>query len=207
MRRNHHPGYYALADQIDAEELRARGFTTARPNTFSDEFSVFKRLIHSQLLPFVISLLACISVVILWYLYLSHFPSPQPQNVQPIVTEVPAKGLKSEPRDIEHDVTVMKDVLRSLVTTVDRLSQQNQPAQDIQSVQKSEFQSAPFKITTAKANLREYPSKDSVSILTVPKDTILMGFGFSNGWIKTFTPNGKEAWIHASVTEKVESEG
>lgn len=206
MRRNHHPAYYSLADQLDQEELRARrNVNPYLHNYITEETNFFKRLIRSEALPFVVSLVACISVCILWYLYLNQNPSKESVVSASTIIETRNPSTKAESRDIEHDVTLMKDVLRSLVTTVDRLSQQNQPTHEAVTSDDTEYKSAPFKITAEKANLREYPSRESLSVSAVPKDTILMGVGFSNGWIKTFAPNGKEVWVHSSITSKIES--
>lgn len=102
---------------------------------------------------------------------------------------------------LAHEVSLIKNVLRGLVTTVDKLSERRDlPTPLPQTTQQDEL--ASFKISSEKANLRESPSLDAPTIVTLAKDTILLGTDIRDGWIKTFAPNGKEAWVHGSLVTK-----
>jgi hypothetical protein len=194
MKNHYHPSYYRLARDLDNDTIDQKPFI--------DTFGVYhfkpQRNFRKKL-PFLLG--GGLLLIGLGYIFgCLLLPLPKEE------TSTPVKPLVEQPETgaLLRDVSLIKNVLRGLVTTVDKLSQQNQTP--IESPERKLSEESPsFKISSDKANLRDFPSIDAPTIVTLAKDTILLGIDFRDGWIKTFAPNGKEAWVHGSLVTKVKA--
>lgn len=102
---------------------------------------------------------------------------------------------------LKQNVNLSNEVLNELVSTVDKSIKNPRFMQTSQ----DNYSGEPFKVTAQAANLREQPSLNSNIVATIQKDVNLIGIQSSNSWVKTYAPNGKEAWVHESLISKIKS--
>ena len=200
MKKNYHPDYEILAkifDELEVKRVEKKPFQNRQISNFEDNQESY----FSVIWIFLILLIISISI---WFFFYNESPKPisLPSSVE--VPKINQSQDVTPKRDLEHEVTLIKEVLSKLIVTVETLSQGSQFADKKSIEPKKDFKPIPFKITSPFAHLRQSPTRDSVSLATVQKDTVLIGVGISGDWVKTFAPSGKEAWVHTSVTSNLE---
>lgn len=202
MKRNYHRDYEILAsifeEHIHGDKEKRRPFQ--KPANEHDE----REESSNSLIWIILGIL--IFALVTWF-YFSQTTSKtvdsSPSAAVLDKIDRPGEELK---RDLAKEIDLIKGVLNDLVQSVETLSQKSQPVLEKEIEIKKFDQVFPVKVVTQFANLRQNPKKDSVSISTVQKDTLLVALGESGEWILTFAPTGKEAWVHSSIVTKVGSE-
>lgn len=101
---------------------------------------------------------------------------------------------------LRSEVEVIKGIVAGLVESIQVISRER--GVSVVSAPASQPRYPfPIRVTSAKANLRKSPDRQSVSLFEALKDTTLIAFEGTDGWLKVNTPRGEDAWISKTVVE------
>ena len=206
-----HAGYDALADLLADENIQSRiakqKYTLREFNNEVDRLELKPKEERLKYFPkdrpkypwhFV-----AIYIVSIAGLYFFMAPRPAPIALPSFLNPEVEKEVVPEGQNVDHEITLIKEVLTDLTLTVEKLSKQKD-AKAVVEVKEEEFKPSLITVISPKANLRESPSKDAKTLAVVERDTTLMGVGYQDGWIKTYAPSGKEAWVSSSLISRLE---
>jgi len=194
-----HPSYQVLSDLFDHDTPTSR---RVKEHLGLEEFENDRVTRRPKRIPinyfWYFGLFYIISVSVLFLVLTRNTaPSSTPAILSPTIID--------EHKNNDAEISLIKEVLENLTLTVDGLSKQQNPKKE-QEISPDTFKPFLIKVTSPKAHLRELPSKGSTSLAIVQKDTTLIGLGYQEGWIKTYAPSGKEAWVNSTVISKVEAQ-
>ena len=185
-----HPDYLLIADEIKTKQSNATSLFFEQENNFENEWLLINRILKYRnrttyfTWAFFLVFILVLSIGITY-----HYNNRINTQLIPKIKET-----ESKIEFLKQTSNLTSNVLNELVSTVDQFLKNSKSSHIIKN--------EPFKVKAKIANLREFPSLNSNIIATVQKDIDLFGSEINNGWIKTFAPNGKEAWIHESLISK-----
>ena len=200
-----HPGYEIMADLLEDENFKS-GVAQNRYSlkNFQDEGRSLRPRYKKERPKYLWHFIAFYMTSIFGLCFLPY-PRTAATPLPSFLNSKEERIIAPEKNDIENEISLIKEVLTNLTLTVERLSKQKEN-KGVESIKVEEFKPSLITVTSPKANLRETPSKDAKTLAVVQKDATLMGVGYQDGWIKTYAPSGKEAWVNSSLISRLEEE-